>query len=484
MLFNSLEFLLFMAVFFAAWPMLRRSRNGRWGYLVVASFFFYGWWDWRFLFLIMFSGFIDYFAALGMARWQRRRKAFLVASIIGNIGSLAAFKYLDFAVHNANWLLRLFGISQQVPLAGLILPVGISFYTFQSMSYTIDVYRGRLEPTRNVLHFFAYLAMFPQLVAGPIIRAAHLLPQLKEVHRPTPEQRWDGLKLIVCGFFKKVVIADTIAPVVNQAFANSQVTPSCAYWWLVMVMFAYQIYCDSSGYSDIARGLGRWMGYDFPVNFDHPYIAGSIREFWSRWHISLSTWFRDYVYIPLGGSRRGAGRAHLFMWMTMLLSGLWHGAAWAFLVWAALHALYLSAERLTQWPKRLCRLPLGRHAAVLIVFALTLVAWVFFRVGSLRQLGANEQLARAGQILAAMFDFGNFRFDLVRQLLDSWPLELTGLMILRQLWFHFRLEQRSLLPAPAGAKLQRWLGPVVLAAGIAACVYLRGPGSAFIYFQF
>ena len=479
MLFNSFEFLVFAAVFFAAWPLLRGRKNSRWGYLVVASFVFYGWWDARFLLLICGNGLLNFLTALGMVRWPRARKAMLIASIAGNVGSLAAFKYLDFAIRNVNWLLAAVGAETHLPLAKWILPVGISFYTFQAMSYTIDVYRRELAPTRNVLHFFAYLAMFPQLVAGPIVRAAHLLPQLASPRRAGAEQRWAGLQLIARGFFKKVVVADTLAPYVNEAF-RGPVAPSCGYWWLIMLMFAYQIYCDFSGYSDIARGLGKWMGFDFPVNFDHPYIAGSFREFWQRWHISLSTWFRDYLYIPLGGSRRGAGRAYAVLWITLLVSGLWHGAAWAFVLWAAAHAALMSIERVTHWPRRLARLPGGRHVATLTVFVLTLLAWVLFRCGSTGKGG----LARAGAIFTQMFRFGEWNFPVIDDRIDTHAVNVMLIMIARQLWFHFRLHEAPWSRRLAATRLAWAIQPVVLALLLLACVYLRGPGAAFIYFQF
>ncbi len=331
MQFNSLVFVLFALLFFAGWPVLKRRPGGRWVYLVIASFVFYGWWDWRFLFLIIFSGLIDYFAGLGIDRFPTRKKTLLVFSLVGNIGSLAVFKYLDFGVNNVNHLLAWLNVDAQIPAANLILPVGISFYTFQSMSYTIDIYRGQLKPTANVFHFFAYLSLFPQLVAGPIVRARDLLPQLQQSHPLTEADRWEGLQLIVRGLFKKVVIADALAPVVDAAFSTGSPTLSGAYWWLIVTMFAFQIYGDFSGYSDIARGLGRWMGYDFPLNFDHPYIAASFRDFWQRWHISLSSWLRDYIYLPLSRSflRRNPSRTNipnliLPALVTMLISGLWH----------------------------------------------------------------------------------------------------------------------------------------------------------------
>jgi D-alanyl-lipoteichoic acid acyltransferase DltB (MBOAT superfamily) len=473
MQFNSLIFILFAVVFFIGWPFMRRRNNVRWIYLVFASFIFYGWWDWRFLFLIAGSGFIDYFAGLAMEKYPGRRRTWLILSIIGNVGSLGIFKYLNFGITNANWILSLFGQEMQIPAANIILPVGISFYTFQSMSYTIDIYRGQLKPTHNVFHFFAYLALFPQLVAGPIVRARDLLPQLELPKPASEQQRWDGLNLIAFGFFKKVVIADTLAKAVNEAFGSRAPEVSCAYWWLIMVMFAFQIYCDFSGYSDIARGLGKWMGYEFPVNFRNPYIASSFREFWQRWHISLSTWFRDYVYISLGGSRKGRAWAHINMWMTMLISGLWHGAAWHFIVWATAHSFYLSAERVTKWPERVMKLPGGRHLCTLGVFVLTTIAWVFFRA---------QTFGQAAAILGIMFNFGAVNAGVIGELVDNNAVNVLLLIIGAQLIFYFGLDKAEWTRSKSLAK--SLFDSAVVASIILLCVFQRSPSSTFIYFQF
>ena len=471
MLFNSVDFLLFIVLFFGLWPLMRRRDNLRWGYLVVSSFVFYGWWDWRFLFLIAASGLVDFLAGLGMERWRQRKKLLLIGSLAVNLGTLAVFKYLDFAIENLNGLAGLVGIDGSVNRVGLMLPVGISFYTFQSMSYTIDVYRGRLKATRNVGHFFAYLAMFPQLVAGPIVRATDMLGQLKTVSYTTEQGRFEGLRLIAHGFFKKVVIADNLAPIVTMAFAGETIS-STVYWWIIMVMFAFQIYCDFSGYSDIARGLGKWMGYELPINFNRPYLSGSFREFWGRWHISLSSWFRDYVYIPLGGSRKSAAAGYGSLWITMLLSGLWHGASWTFVGWAVLHSFYLSVERLTKWPGRLGRVPGGKHAAVLVVFGMTTVAWVFFRA---------ESFAQAGGILGVMFSWQSAEADVFQNLLSYKALVILALMVGREMYCYFKLP---LNPDWGEGLLARVAQPTMVAVVLLVCVYLRGPGSEFIYFQF
>ncbi len=469
--FNSLAFLAFAAVFFALWPVLRRWRNVRWGYLTVASFLFYGWWDWRFLFVISATGLLNFGAGLGMAAWPRLKRTLLVLSVAGNIGSLAVFKYSGFFADTLSAILAAFGIDVALktglPDLLLILPVGISFYTFQAMSYTIDVYRGQLPPTHNVLHFFAYLSMFPQLVAGPIVRARDLLPQLERSRTVTEAEQWEGLQLVVFGFFKKVVIADSLAPRVNGAFEAVILSESTVFWWCIITAFAFQIYCDFSGYTDIARGLAKWMGYDFLDNFNHPYVSTSLREFWTRWHISLSTWFRDYMYFSLGGSRVGKWRAQANMWITMLLSGLWHGAQWHFVMWGAVHAFLLNVERLTGWPDRLKRVPGGRALACACVILQVWIAWVFFRAASLSQ---------ALHVLKCMFSFsGGWDTGL-----GARALPVLALVVLREAHVYCGLDRRQpLLPS-----WRRRLDPAFLSLMVVACVYLRGQGSEFIYFAF
>jgi alginate O-acetyltransferase complex protein AlgI len=470
MLFNSIIFILFAFLFFGVNQLVRHKTGLRLAWLVLASFVFYGWWDWRFLFLIIFSGMIDYLAALGMDKFPRQKRLLFFASIVANVGSLSLFKYSGFIASNID---RLFGfsgamsLSASVPDFFLITPVGISFYTFQSMSYTFDVYRGRLKPVKNVLQFFGYLAMFPQLVAGPIVRATEMLPQLLKPNTVRSAGLWFGMQLVVRGFFKKMVIADNLAPIVVEAFGNPAMNQNTAYWWGAIIAFALQIYCDFSGYSDIARGLARWMGYQFPDNFNHPYIARSFKSFWNRWHISLSTWFRDYFYIALGGNRKGRLNAHLFMWLTMVVSGLWHGAAWTFVCWGALHALFLSVERQTNWPAYLEGNIFGRFVAWFLVTVQVLVAWVFFRA---------ESMGQAMEIVDIMFSFrGSWDFGwglngsvyigamVLRELVQAWPKH--KFVVLNDGW-------KTLLECA-------WYGLL-----IAMILFFRGNGSEFIYFQF
>ena len=462
--FNSLPFLAFILVVMLAWDRFRARPTSRWLFLCTASLVFYGWWDWRFVFLLLGSGTVDFLAALGMEKWPARRRFLLVASLGVNIGALVFFKYLSFA---AMQLRELLGVADAEWgwTDSIVLPIGISFYTFQSMSYTIDCYRGRLRATRNPLHFLSYLSMFPQLVAGPIVRATDLIPQLATPGHFNRSNRLSGLGQVACGFFKKTVIADNLAPAVNDLFAIGNHSGDALVWWVAAGLFAIQIFADFSGYSDIACGIARWLGYRFPENFRQPYLATSFRDFWSRWHITLSTWFRDYVYIPLGGSRASAPRTSVNLMFTMLVSGLWHGANWTFLVWGGLHGTFLLVERLIP------RFPAngGVPVAALrwaVVMAGVLVGWAVFRA---------ENLEQAWTIVSTMF-MGEWRLDGVLPVLDAPArLGLLAATILVGTWAirRFRAGEPS-IPVRV----------IVIAIALLAAVFLRGPGNDFIYFQF
>jgi D-alanyl-lipoteichoic acid acyltransferase DltB (MBOAT superfamily) len=467
-LFNSFIFLLFALIYFAGWPAVRNRPVLKYAYIVVCSLFFYGFNEPIYILLLAFTGFIDFVAGLMMERYLPHRKAILLFSLIANISVLAVFKYSGFLATNLNALLGL-----DLPVPNLTLPIGISFYTFQSMNYTISVYRGDIRATRNPLHFFAFIALFPHLVAGPLVRASDILPQLRECRGGTDKQVWDGLQLIAKGFFKKNVLADNFAPAVNAAFAGVSDNPGGSlYWWTVGLLFSAQIYCDFSGYTDIARGLAKWMGVEFTVNFNHPYSAVSMRDFWQRWHISLSTWFRDYVYIPLGGSRGSMVQSLSNMWVTMLISGLWHGASWTYVIWAALHAGYLSLERVSGWPARVRLLPGGSFACALIVNLLACVAWIFFRATS---------LGDAALILQRMLSLDWWRSSdllLIRNEIGTVVLAWLALFWAAEAWNFLREHYFRRLTIPD------WAQPLAVGALLAASVFLRGPGGAFIYFQF
>lgn len=465
MLFNSIIFLIFASLFFLIDHLVGKKVRLRQLWIVIASFTFYGWWDWRFIFLILFSGFVDYIAAAQIESQPRRKKFWLVLSLITNIGSLSIFKYSGFIAHTLDTLFNIDpsrSLYSHLPEFSLITPVGISFYTFQSMSYTIDIYKGRMKASKNIIHFFAYLSMFPQLVAGPIVRACDMLPQLNRVRKVHASDQWSGMELIVRGFFKKLVIADNLAPFVVTAFSAPDINPSTGYWWVVMLAFTFQIYCDFAGYSDIARGLAKWMGLDFPDNFKHPYTARSMHDFWSKWHISLSTWFRDYLYIPLGGSRKGKFRTHLNLWITMLVSGLWHGASWTYVLWGASHAFFSSFEKLSKWPQYLQRFKVGNLIASGLVLIQVVVAFTFFRAESVEQ---------AFEIIQQMFAFeniGNFAIDLNTKI-------FLLIIILRELYIASGIKTPSIHP---------YAQMVWYAILITIVVYFRGNGSEFIYFQF
>jgi len=469
MLFNSLAFLAFAVIFFLIWQVIKNYRQPRFVFLIIASFIFYGWWDARFILLIMFSGLIDYLAGLAIEKYTSRKRFFLVLSICGNIGSLALFKYLGFFTSNLKVLSEALGLGLDIPVLRLALPIGISFYTFQSMSYTIDIFRGNLKPTKNIFHFFAYLSLFPQLVAGPIIRASHLLPQLNKTRNPTEKQQWEGIKLIVYGFFKKVVVADHLGLIVDLAFRDPHPIQSAPYWWIIITFFAIQIYCDFAGYSDIARGIGKLMGYDFPLNFDHPYISRSFQEFWTRWHISLSTWFRDYVFYPIFQRKITVANAHIAMWITMLLSGFWHGAHWNFLIWGGLHAFYYSVEQITRLPKRLSKIKGGRLLSTIIVLILLWISWIFFRASSLNQ---------AMEIMGIMLNpFNTADFEIERFTIIIGIILFVAILreILAYIGFDKMIKQY---------KYYEILETVLVAFALVGSVFLRGTGQVFIYFQF
>ena len=392
MLFNTLEFGIFFPIVFVLYWLVAKYRVPRNILLLIASYIFYGWWDWRFLLLIAFSSLTDYIIAQWIYKTdeKRKRKYLLTLSLIINLGFLVYFKYTNFFIETFVDSFRLFGKELEVSTLNIILPVGISFYTFQTLSYTIDVYRKQLEPTKDALAFFTFVAFFPQLVAGPIERASNLLPQFYKTYKFNYTQVKSGLLLMAFGLFKKMVIADRLAILVNQVYNN----PSEYHGYetiIATVFFTFQIYCDFSGYSDIAIGLARTMGFDLMKNFDSPYFSKSITEFWRRWHISLSTWFRDYVYIPLGGSRTGRYRTYFNLFAVFLISGLWHGAAMTFIIWGAIHGAIIVLEKaLSSYRvKSLQILNLSKQSfsnnlfLCAITFSIVCFSWVFFRANNL-----------------------------------------------------------------------------------------------------
>ncbi len=473
MLFNSFAFLLFLPVVYVAyWGLARVPVRAQNAFVLLASYLFYGWWDWRFLGLLFVSSFADFSIGLAMGRsiGAFQRNAFLFLSIAINLGLLGFFKYFDFFIDGFGDLLSLFGLQANLPTLRVILPVGISFYTFQTLSYTIDIYRGQVKPARDPIAFFAFVSFFPQLVAGPIERARDLLPQFHVQRVFDTVAARDGLRQILWGLFKKVAIADTCAPVANTIFGLDPSQASGITLFFGAFFFAFQIYGDFSGYSDIAIGTARLFGFELSRNFAYPYFARSISEFWRRWHISLSTWFRDYVYIPLGGWRDRMGRTRNIL-ITFAVSGLWHGANWTFLGWGLLHGLYhlpavYTDSRASKQTATLRDLP-----AIARTFLLVTLTWIFFRASTLHD--AVEYV---------WYMMANATMHPGALLLYFWRGEM--LLITVMLWAEWRnrehahaLEHLSLQP------LARWSIYFVLVMTILLNLDLRNVHE-FIYFRF
>ncbi len=483
MLFHTWVFVVFFLVVWPAYLLLRRTRFGS-AWLLVASYLFYGWWNPWYLLLLFGTSAIDYAMVLLMERSGTRtgRRAWLIVSLLSNFGFLGYFKYSAFVTESINAvlaraglgvalpdpvaypnaLLGLLGVPEAYRFAAVILPIGISFHTFQSMSYTIDAYLGRIPAERSFVRFLAFVSFFPQLVAGPIERAANLLPQLGRAPAVTRRDIADGLSLCLVGLFKKVALADYLALYVDRVYASPADAGSPALLCATFA-FAWQIYFDFSGYTDIARGVARLLGFRLMRNFDNPYTATGLGDFWNRWHISLSTWFRDYVYIPLGGNRGAAARTYANMALTMVISGLWHGAAWTFVVWGALHA---AGRALTRELERTAfyreRVPTALKQAG--VFAFVCLTWVFFRAQSLD----DAWLVLEGIVTGPWTD-------------PRFPLLAAALVA--AVWAYQHIYMR-------GGRLARLLETAPVRVGLAGAmlVYLlaiaQPSTKAFIYFQF
>lgn len=375
MLFNSIEYLLFLPTVIIIYWLLQKRLRAQNLFLLAASYLFYGWWDWRFLSLIIISSFVDYFVGLSIFKSKEKKacKRWLLLSLFTNLGLLAVFKYFNFFAETFAQSMRLFGWHVNDVTLNIILPVGISFYTFQTLSYTIDIYRKKIEPTKNIVAFFTYVSLFPQLVAGPIERASNLLPQVESSRKLTLAMFKAGLFQIFIGLFRKVVIADNLAVYVDPVYAHAELHNG-ATLLLATLFYAFQIYFDFAGYSDIAIGSAKLIGFNFKRNFNLPYFSHNITTFWRKWHISLSNWLRDYLYISLGGNRKRIKITYRNLIITMLLGGLWHGSAWNFVIWGGIHGLFLSLE------KRFFNLSKSPHIlGYVYTFCVVLLSWIFFR---------------------------------------------------------------------------------------------------------
>jgi alginate O-acetyltransferase complex protein AlgI len=471
MLFHSLVFFAFLAFVLSGLTIWRGKRTAQHVLLLVASYAFYGWWDWRFCFLILASSVLDYGVALRIAGGETpaTRRRWLLVSVVANLSLLGVFKYANFFLSTIGPLLHGLGLS--TPTIEILLPVGISFFTFQSMSYTIDVYRRRIEAERSPLRVLLFVSFFPQLVAGPIVRAAEFLPQLDTAFEPDLERLIAGSQRFMIGMVKKRVCADNLAPFVDAVFANPGLydTPTL---WLAVVAYAIQIFCDFSGYSDMAIGIGRILGYRFPENFLLPYTSTSITEFWRRWHVTLSSWLRDYLYISLGGNRGGELRTYRNLFLVMFLGGLWHGASWNFVVWGAIHGVALAIERrLTREERRrearLYESRWGNALGWVTTLTIVLVAWVFFRATS---------FPVAFTMLGRMFSWSQGVGWLPTSLLLLFPAVVTAHLV--GIWLERRGREEIL---PAGHPLL----PVAFTSAVLLCMLLGSTGSSpFVYFQF
>jgi alginate O-acetyltransferase complex protein AlgI len=473
MLFNSLTFVVFFAVVLAlhylpfAWRIKKIN-------LLLASYLFYAAWNPPFVLLLWLSTLIDWFAARAIYRESRsgRRRAWLILSLAVNLGVLGFFKYGDFLLENWQALMATVGIDYQPAAWSIVLPVGISFYTFQTMSYSLDVYLRRAKPARSFLDFALFVTFFPQLVAGPIVRPTHLIPQFATPRVATRDQLSWGLALMTLGLFEKVVIADgALSPVADVVFGADQPLYIVDAWMGVLA-FSGQIFCDFAGYSTTAIGIALCLGFSLPDNFRFPYAAIGFSDFWRRWHISLSSWLRDYLYVPLGGNRKGNLRTYANLMTTMLLGGLWHGASWTFVFWGGLHGLFLTAERWlrARFSKRAYTESLFfKILAGLLTFVLINVSWVFFR---------SADFETAGRLLASMFGFNTDGAMLVPTI----GIIMTSLVMSSLLATHWFMRNRSVEEVVESSPT--WLVGGLWGLMLFLIIVTQGSGDAFIYFQF
>ena len=482
MLFNSLQFAVFLPIVFLLYWLVfdrllgRSKRQLMWqnAFVVIASYVFYGWWDWRFLLLIAFTSLCSWGSGIliGNNRGNKKSKRWMWANILLNLGILGLFKYYDFFVTE---FAQLFHLSTEGLLLKVILPVGISFYTFQALSYSIDVYRGKIEPTKDVVAFFAFISFFPQLVAGPIERATNLLPQFQKKREFDYDTAADGMRQILWGLFKKVVVADNCAVYVNQVFANSG-SHSGSTLLLAAVFFTFQIYGDFSGYSDIAIGTAKLFGIRLMRNFNVPYFSRDIAEFWRRWHISLTTWFRDYVYIPLGGSRVSKAKVIRNTFVIFLVSGFWHGANWTFIVWGAYHALLFLPLILTGKNRKYTNqiaegryLPTLKEAGqMLLTFILAVFGWIIFR---------SESIGQAWEVILGIMNSSLFTAPMMVVGLKKIVIVILVLLLVEWLT---RSKEHGL----AIGNLPLWLRIASCYVLVLVILELGGNSQSFIYFQF
>ena len=483
MLFNSIDFVLFLPlVFLLYWFVTNKNLTIQNLLVLIASYIFYGWWDFRFLGLILFSTVVDFTIGyyLDTINEKAKRKLLLWTSLIVNLGLLGVFKYYNFFIESAFEAFPFLQNNGHFSTLDIILPVGISFYTFQTLSYTIDAYHKKINATKDFIGFAAFVSFFPQLVAGPIERASNLLPQILKKRTFNKQRGFEGIRLILWGLFKKIIIADALAPSVNEIFNNYAQYPS-HYLVFGAILFAFQIYGDFSGYSSIARGLAKLLGFELMINFNYPYFSRNIAEFWRKWHISLSTWFRDYLYIPLGGSRLGKGKSIRNIFIIFLVSGFWHGANWTFIIWGGIHAiLFVPSFLLSRNRKHLEEIPLNQFFTpslrdvlnIIKTFALVTTAWIFFRAESL--FHALDYLKHM-----ASFEFKPVTFlnPYDNQVLSHEIIYLIGFILIEYLLATKVLSIFS----------KKWINRILIDLCLTILLIFNSPISSdlsFIYFQF
>ena len=479
MLFNSFEFLIFLPIVFALyWFVFNRSLRWQNSFILIASYFFYGWWSKRFLGLLMLSTLLDYCYGFGVASQSKNKaRLFLTLSIINNLGILCVFKYYDFFAQQLNALLQHIGMHSDIVMLHVVLPIGISFYTFHGMSYVFDIYRGKQKPVSNVIDYAVFVGFFPLLVAGPIERAGHLLPQVQKKRTFNYSQAVEGCRLMLWGMFKKVVIADGLAGIVDMIFHDFS---SCSAATLIVgaIGFSFQIYCDFSGYSDIAIGTAKLLGVELLSNFKFPYFSRDIAEFWRRWHISLSSWFKDYLYIPLGGSKEGRLKAVRNTFIIFLVSGFWHGASWNYIVWGGIHACgFLPLLLLNRNRKHVSgvvahnkKLPsLKEMGQMIMTFCFVTFAWIFFRADN----GLHGAVSYIKQIyISAITDPRQFL-----QIPNGKKLFLFIIPFVLADWY-LRRDERQL------RAFRKPFSTLVYVILFVSVLYNLGDNNNFIYFQF
>ena len=493
MFFNSSEFLIFLPiVFLLYWFVFDRFiSKSKWklrlqnAFILVASYVFYGWWDWRFLMLVAFTSLCSYFSGLLMEKFEgqeKKQRSVSAANIVINLGILGVFKYFNFFVDSLKAILSLFGMQPDWTTVNIILPVGISFYTFQALSYSIDVYKKKLSATHDIIEFFAYISFFPQLVAGPIERATNLLPQFQRERKFDYNKAVDGCRQMLWGFFKKIVVADTCAETVNLYWTGSEFANLPGLNLILLaVLFTFQSYCDFSGYSDIAIGCARLFGFNLMRNFDNPYFARNVPEFWRRWHISLTTWFRDYLYFPLGGSRCSKWKTIRNIFIVWGVCGLWHGAAWTFVLWGLTHAVLLVASNLLGFNKKHDKIvaygrmfPTFRELRQMVLTYLILLLPIFFF--------RSESVGQAFDYIEAIVK--NRFFDPALMIVGKKGLAF-GIILLCIEWMQ-RDKQHALQFLDIKPFCWRWLRWAVYIIIILMIVLYSDPyfSQEFIYFQF